>query len=87
MNKSNEIIFCKENYGNSREKMYEAIAKQLALLMENEYVCKVYDDDRDIIVVQFEHNERKDYWGGLDLCWLTAEEVERLRAEKECEED
>ena len=76
MNKTNEIIFCKENYSNNREKMFEAIAKQLALLMENEYVCKVYDDDRDIVVIQFEHDEKKDPWGCMELCWLEPEEVE-----------
>lgn len=87
MNKANEIVFYKDLYDNSRDKMYQAITKQLMILMENQYVCKVYDDDRDIVVVQFEHDERKDYWGGLDLCWLTAKEVERLRAEKEEEEE
>lgn len=76
MNKANEIIFSKDQYGKSREKMFEAIAKQLAILMENEYVCKVYDDDTDIVVIQFEHDEKKDPWGCMELCWLEPEEVE-----------
>ena len=91
MNKANEIIFSKDKYGNNREKMFEAIAKQLMILMDNEYVCKAYDDDRDIVVIQFGHDERKDAWGGLDLCWLEADEVEavenyRLNINKEKEE-
>lgn len=83
MNKSNEIVFSKEKYGNNREKMFEAIAQQLALLMENEYVCKVYDDDRDIIVIQYEHDEKKDYWGGMELRWLTEEEVNLIEQARE----
>lgn len=86
MNKANEIVFCKDLYDNSRDKMYQAIAKQLAILMENQYVCKVYDDDNDIVVLQFEHDEKKDYLGGMELRWLTQEElgeVERFRLNKE----
>ena len=78
MNKTNEIIFSKDRYNNSREKMFEAVAKQLAILMENDYVCKVYDDDTDIIVIQYEHDERRDSWGGLQLFWLTPEEIEAV---------
>lgn len=77
------IVFSKDRYNNDREKMYAAITKQLMLLMENDYVCKVYDDDTDIIVIQFEHNERKDFWGVSDLVWVTPEEAEMLEANRE----
>jgi hypothetical protein len=90
MNKANEIVFSKDLYDNSRDKMYQAISKQLMILMENQYVCKVYDDDIDIVVLQFEHDEKKDYWGGMELRWLTQEElgeVERLRLAEEEEDD
>ena len=83
MNKTNEMIFSKNKYGNSRDKMFQAIAQQLALLMENDYVCKVYDDDRDIIVIQYEHDEEKEYWGGMNLCWLTEEEVNLVDQSRE----
>ncbi len=81
-----EIVICKDNYGNDREKMYNAIAKQIALLMENEYVCKVYDDDTDIIVIQFEHDNKKDDWGGEYLFWLTEEEVNLIERYREKDE-
>lgn len=74
----NEIIFSKDRYGNSREKMFEAVTKQLMLLMDNEYVCKVYDDDRDIIVIEFEHNNMRGDWGTPELCWLEPEELEAI---------
>ena len=80
MIKVNEIVFSKDRYNDSREKMYEAVMKQLMLLMENEYTCKIYDDDIDTIVIQYEHNNRRDYWGTPDLCWLTQEQVELLEA-------
>lgn len=72
----NEIVFTIERYNGDREKMFYAIAKQLAILMDNEYVCKIYDDDSDVIVIQFEHDNKKDDWGGEYLIWLTAEEME-----------
>lgn len=86
MNKANEIIFSKDRYKN-REEMFAAIAKQLTILMENDYVCKVYDDDTDIIVIQYEHDERKDSWGGMQLLWLTQEEIEAIELYRLNEED
>lgn len=82
MNKVNEIIFTKDRYGNNRDKMFEAIAQQLALLMTNDYVCKVYDDDTDIVVIQFENDENKHSFGGMELRWLTQEEVDMVRQNK-----
>lgn len=76
MNNVNTIVFSKDRYDNDRNKMFQAIAQMLALLMDNEYTCKVYDDDRDIIVIQFEHDNQKDYWGTPDLCWLEEDEVD-----------
>ena len=83
MNKVNEIIFSKDKYNNSREKMFEAIAKQLMILMENDYVCKVYDDDRDIIVIQFVEDQRENWCGLPELMWLTDEEVEVIEDYRE----
>lgn len=72
----NEIVFAIDSYNGDRERMFDAIAKQLAILMDNEYMCKIYDDDTDIIVIQFEHDDKKDDWGGKHLIWLTTEEME-----------
>lgn len=90
MSKANEIIFSKDRYSNNREKMFQAIAQQLMILMDNDYVCKVYDDDTDIIVIQYEHDERKDAWGVMELCWLEQEEIEAVenyRFDKEKENE
>ncbi len=90
MNKANTIVFSTKRYDNNRDKMYQAIAKQLMILMDNECVCKVYDDDVDIVMIEFEHDEKKDYWGGMELCWLKEDEVEAVKnyiLDKEMEDD
>lgn len=74
----NTIVFARESYHNSRDQMYQAVAQQLRLLMENNYVCKIYDDDVDIIVIEYEHDEHKEPWGVTDLIWASPEEVEYL---------
>lgn len=83
MAKVNEIIFSKDKYNNNREKMFEAIAKQLMILMENNYVCKVYDDDRDIVVIQFEDDQREEWAGLPTLMWLTDDEFEVIEDYRE----
>lgn len=76
---TNSIVFSKDHYS-TREEMFQEVAVQLAILMKGNYVCKVYDDDADIIVVEYEHNNRVDYWGGPDLEWLSEEESDMLES-------
>lgn len=83
----NTITFSIDNYGGSKQKLFEAVGKQLALLLENEYVCKVYDDDVDIIVMQFNHDEHKDYWGCETLEWITPDELEFIERLREGEDN
>ena len=85
MSKVNHITFDIKTYNNNREKMFQAIGKQLDLLTENEYVCKVYYDDVGIFVIEFELDQRETWLGAPELMWLEEDEVgavERLRAEK-----
>lgn len=85
MSKVNYIAFDIENYNKDRDKLFQAIGKQLDLLTENEYVCKVYHDDCGIFVIEFELDQRDTWIGVPELMWLDEDEVdavERLRAEK-----
>lgn len=85
MNKVNQIVFSRDTHGDN---LWSVVAQQLEILMKNDEICTVYDDDTDIIVISFEHNERKEFWGCTNPYWLTPEEVEwieRLRSEKELE--
>ena len=85
----NHITFDIKTYDNNRDKMFQAIGKQLNLLTENEYVCKVYYDDCGIFVIEFELDQRDTWLGAPELMWLDEDEVdavERFRREKEEEE-
>jgi hypothetical protein len=86
MSKVNYIAFDIENYNKDRDKLFQAIGKQLDLLTENEYVCKVYHDDCGIFVIEFELDQRETWLGAPELMWLDEDEVEAvemLREEKE----
>ncbi len=88
MTKVNHITFDIDTYDKNREKMFQAIGKQLDLLTENEYVCKVYYDDVGIFVIEFELDQRETWLGAPELMWLEEDEVravERFREEKENE--
>ena len=85
MTKVNTITFSIDRYDNNRDKMFQAIGKQLSLLTENEYVCKVYYDDCGVFVIEFELDQRETWYGAPELMWLDEDEVdavERLREEK-----
>ena len=79
MIKVNSLAFSLDRYGKDRDKMYAAIAKQLAILLENHYVCKVSDGDCGIVIIEFEHDNSKDYWGSPELHWLNEDEVELVK--------
>jgi len=84
MTKVNHITFDIDTYDNNRDKMFQAIGKQLDLLTENEYVCKVYHDDCGIFVIEFELDQRETWLGAPELMWLNEDEikaVERFREE------
>ena len=71
----NEIAFSKERYDNDRDKMMIAVAKQLDVLLKNNYVCKVREDDFEVIVIEFEHDNRVFDYGTPNLYWLTNDEM------------
>lgn len=86
MSKVNYITFDIKTYNNDRDKLFQAIGKQLDLLTENEYVCKVYYDDVGVFIIEFELDQREMWLGAPELMWLDENEVEaveRMRAEKE----
>lgn len=78
MNKVNEVVFTKDVYDGNREKMWQRVTEQLKILLEQEYVCKVYDDDIDIIVIQYSHDEKKEGWGDYYPYFLSRKQVEAV---------
>lgn len=90
MSKVSYMTFSMDRYDNDRDKMFQAIGKQLALLTENEYVCKVYYDDCGVVVIEFELDQRNEWYGCPELMWLEPEEVdvvERFRMEETVQND
>ena len=88
MSNVNHITFDIKTYNNDRDKLFQAIGKQLDLLTKNEYVCKVYYDDCGVFVIEFELDQRETWLGAPELMWLDEDEVdavERFRAEKKAE--
>ena len=79
----NQIVFTPEQFDNDVDKMYDAISKQIALLMKTENICVVYDDDTDIIVIEYEHNDRRDWWGCWQPTWLSPEEIDNINIMRE----
>ncbi|MBQ8043682.1 MAG: hypothetical protein IJ272_05980 [Clostridia bacterium] len=95
MNKVNEIVFCKEDFNNNIEEMFNTIGKQLQILTQCGNICTFYADEVNmgIYVIQYEHDDRHprddfSYFGVVNPYWLTPEEVdevENYRNSKETE--
>lgn len=82
-NKGWEQIVFTNDYYDDRDAMYQAVATQVKLLMDNAYTCKIYDEDRDIVVVQYAHDNSVEDWGDIYLEWLTAEELELVQSHRD----
>ena len=84
MTKVNSIVFTADKYfvekyeTNAEEKkvqmMWKDIGTFLKLATKQGYVCKVYDDDTDIIVVEYNYGDPE--FGGPYLEWLDDDELD-----------
>ena len=87
-----EMVFAIDRYSwnctndEARTAMWKDIAKFLQLLTKNDYVAVVYDDDTDIIVVQYNHDEHKDAWGVPNPYWITDDEYYYATESREVDE-
>ena len=88
-----EIVFSLDRYSWKRtpeeanKAMWEDITKLLNVLFTNDYIAVVYQDEIGIVVVQFEHDERKDAWGCVNPYWMTEEDYyEYMCNKEECDE-
>jgi RimJ/RimL family protein N-acetyltransferase len=55
--------------------MWEDIKRFIRLLLNNDYTMVIRDDDVDIIVIEYEHNELAETWGCPNPHWFTEEEA------------
>lgn len=79
----NSIVFSDEGYSDTDE-MWEDISKTLQILFRQGYKCEIYDDDVNIIVINYEYS---DGMGGPYLMWLTDDEAELVQNFRDKEED
>ena len=73
----NSFVFDCINHG-SEEEMYKDIADFIKMLLKYENTCKIYLDEKGIVVVEYGHDNRADYWGSPNLKWVTDEETDLL---------
>ena len=80
----NSIVFTDEGYKDSVE-MWDDVRATIQVLIRQGYKCEVYEDDTDIIVINFEYAD--DGMGGPYLMWLTDDEVEMVQNFRDNEEE
>lgn len=80
----NEIVITKDSW---KDKIAEKLGNIIITLTKEGEVCKVYDDDDGIYIIQHNHNEDKDYWGCPVCTWLTEEENDSIIANREYEKN
>lgn len=70
MNKHyDEMVFSINKY-DSKDEMWRDISSFIQLLVRNDYLAVIRDDDIDVIVVEYGHDENKEYWGCPRVEWV-----------------
>lgn len=83
----NQITLTKERQGKDFAKV---LGETILTLLREEEMVSIRDDDTDILILEHEHDNYKDYWGSPTCMWLEDDEVgviESYRAEKENREN
>ena len=86
-NRYNELVFAIENYQwnktqeEARVDMWKDISEFLQILFKQEMTAIIYDDDIDIIVVQY--NYKNPEYNEYFPCWITDDEYWRGVSEEE----
>ena len=70
------MIFIKDKYESDSE-MWDAISLFIQMLMVNNNICAIHDEGV-VVVVEYGHDERLDYFGGPTPVWLEEDEQELL---------
>lgn len=84
MEKINEIVLTNDVW---EDRFEEALGKQLMILLKQGEICCVYDDSEGIVVIQHDHNNDVEDWGGNSLMWVSEEEKEMILGKRYEEEN
>ena len=68
------MVFIRDKY-RSDFKMWDAISLFIQMLMVNNNICAIHDEGA-VVVVEYGHDERLDYFGGPSPVWLEEDEQE-----------
>ena len=71
----NEIVLTENDYNKDRNALFDAVAKQINILLSSGYICTVRAEESSVIIIDFEHDENIDPWGAPNPIWLTEEEI------------
>ena len=83
----NQITLTKERQG---EDFAKVLGETILTLLREEEMVSIRDDDTDILILEHEHDNYKEYWGTPTCMWLEDDEVEiveNYRAKKENREN
>lgn len=61
-------------YDKAKEEMWKDIGTFLQLLVKNENVAVIRQEETDIIIIEYEHDENVDSWGCANPQWVTESE-------------
>lgn len=83
----NQITLTKERQG---EDFAKVLGETILTLLREEEMVSIRDDDTDILILEHDHDNYREYWGTPTCMWLEDDEVEvveNYRAEKENKEN
>lgn len=91
MNKNyNSITLARETFEKysddiqvQRQMLWDTAYRLMNILISLEYICVIYEDEIDILVIEFEHNERFTSFGSPNPVWMTEEEKEDFYYDKQ----
>ncbi len=75
MNRVNELVLYRKEYETKTE-FKQRLADAIIVLLESECICKIKEDEKDIIVIEYENADQ--LLGNPYLYWLTPEQVESI---------
>ena len=78
-NDVSKLVLSREAFGDD---LWNVVGEQLKILTREGYICVVYDDDIDIIVIQYEYRDKHDsiYYGLPQPVWLNEDEQEVIES-------
>lgn len=76
MNKVNELVVWRQGR-ESEEEFKRKLSNAIVTLLDCGYVCKVRADETDIIVIEYDHEDRN--LGSAYPYWLTPSQLESVQ--------